>query len=86
MAKERSEKEAGEGLTVRIKKKKKTKIKDGSSKRPKFCPNSSKSFNLSRTAVQHRSVSVTKLKKNNEELAKALNTHKVNNALLISGP
>jgi len=42
--------------------------------RPKFCPNSSKSFNLSTTRSNSRlHASTTALKKNNEELAKNLN-------------
>ena len=74
-------------LQVEVARKKKKKRKDsdatGSSKgkkRPKFCPNSSKngnrSFNLSRSRVQCRA-SETALKKNNEQLAKALNSHKI---------
>ena len=61
------------------KKKSKSRTKDGSGSsrsRPKFCPNSSKSFNASRTFHQHH-VSTTALKKNNEELAKSLNKCKV---------
>ena len=59
------------------KSKSRTTNKDGSSRsRPKFCPNSSKSFNASRTFRQHH-VSTTALKKNNEELAKSLNKCKV---------
>ena len=42
--------------------------------RPKFCPNSTKSFNLSTTRSNSRlHASTTALKKNNEELAKNLN-------------
>ena len=52
------------------------KDKGSSKKRPKYCPNSSKSFNLSRTFRQHH-VSTTALKKNNDELAKSLNKCKV---------
>jgi len=63
------------------KKKKKRKDSDaGVKKRPKYCPNSSKngnrSFNLSRSRVICRA-SETALKKNNEQLAKALNSHKI---------
>jgi len=68
---------------VAASKKKKKKRKDsdaGVKKRPKYCPNSSKngnrSFNLSRSRVICRA-SETALKKNNEQLAKALNSHKI---------
>ena len=45
--------------------------------RPKFCPNSTKSFNLSTTRSNSRlHASTTALKKNNEELAKNLNLAK----------
>ena len=70
-------------LQVEVPRKKKKKRKDSDAngkKRPKFCPNSSKngnrSFNLSRSRVQCRA-SETALKKNNEQLAKALNSHKI---------
>ena len=69
-----------------VARKKKKKRKDSNAmpakekKRPKFCPNSSKnnnrSFNLSRSRVLCRA-SETALKKNNEQLAKALNSHKI---------
>ena len=53
----------------------KKRAKGGKSQgRPKFCPNSSKSFNLSTTRSNSRlHASQTALKKNNEELAKNLN-------------
>ena len=70
-------------LQVEVPRKKKKKRKDSDAngkKRPKYCPNSSKngnrSFNLSRSRVQCRA-SETALKKNNEQLAKALNSHKI---------
>ena len=45
--------------------------------RPKFCPNSTKSFNLSTTRSNSRlHASTTALKKNNEELAKNLDLAK----------
>ena len=77
MAKERSEE--AESAKVANRKKKKVKKKEGAPmSRPKFCPNSSKSVhNHSRTVHNPRGISVSKLKKNNEELAKALNSHKV---------
>ena len=73
-----------QGEVVARKKKKKRKDSDATGskgkKRPKFCPNSSKngnrSFNLSRSRVLCRA-SETALKKNNEQLAKALNSHKI---------
>ena len=46
-------------------------------KRPKFCPNTSKSFNLSLSRSRQVHVSSTLLKKNNDELAKTLNLCKV---------
>ena len=45
--------------------------------RPKFCPNTSKSFNLSLSRSRQVHVSSTLLKKNNDELAKTLNLCKV---------
>ena len=79
MAKERVEdpRDLSDPRVEKRKKKSKsrTKNRDGSN-RPKFCPNSSKSFNASRTFRQHH-VSTTALKKNNEELAKSLNKCKV---------
>ena len=56
----------------------KKRAKGGKSQgRPKFCPNSSKSFNLSTTRSNSRlHASQTALKKNNEELAKNLNLAK----------
>ena len=51
-------------------KKKKIKIR----RRPTFCVNSSKSFNSSRSYFdRQRNISISALKKNNEELAKGLN-------------
>ena len=74
--------ELQEGVARKKKKKRKDSDATGSKgkKRPKFCPNSSKngnrSFNLSRSRVLCRA-SETALKKNNEQLAKALNSHKI---------
>ena len=57
-----------------VKKKNEKKVK---SKRPTFCPNSSKSLNLSTTRSQRfEAVNAAALKKNNEELAKTLNQYK----------
>ena len=56
---------------------KKKNEKKGKSKRPTFCPNSSKSLNLSTTRSQRfEAVNAAALKKNNEELAKTLNQYK----------
>ena len=44
--------------------------------RPKFCPNSTKSFNLSTRSNSRLHASTSALKKNNEELAKNLNVAK----------
>ena len=63
-------KEAGKPST---KKKKEPKKK----KRPAYCPNTSKSFNLSISRSKRFEVSSSALKKNNEELAKNLNLYKV---------
>ena len=80
MAKEHQNPPSGELSDTKKKNKSKSrttnKDKGYNKKRPKYCPNSSKSFNLSRTFRQHH-VSTTALKKNNDELAKSLNKCKV---------
>jgi len=63
---------------------KKKKFRKKKCRRPKFCPNSSKSLNLSRSLLTpgqaETLITLQKnnaaLQKNNEELAKALNSHK----------
>ena len=57
-------------MDERARKKKKIKLRG----RPTFCVNSSKRFKLSRSYFhRQRSISISALKKNNEELAKGLN-------------
>ena len=48
-------------------------------KRPKFCPNAAKKFNLnsSRSNSRLHSEAEEELKRNNAELARSLNLHKV---------
>eukprot|EP00092_Neocalanus_flemingeri_P016972 GFUD01018357.1.p1 GENE.GFUD01018357.1~~GFUD01018357.1.p1 ORF type:complete len:1382 (-),score=385.34 GFUD01018357.1:112-4257(-) len=83
MAKEKQNHPGG-GDEARKKKKSKSRTsgKDGGSgrstskKRATFCPNSSKSFNMSRSYRQPY-VSTSALKKNNDELAKSLNKFKL---------
>jgi len=50
--------------------------KKGKSKRPTFCPNSSKSFNLSLSRSKNYYEASSELRKNNTDLAKSLNLHK----------
>eukprot|EP00092_Neocalanus_flemingeri_P005808 GFUD01006251.1.p1 GENE.GFUD01006251.1~~GFUD01006251.1.p1 ORF type:complete len:1390 (+),score=406.14 GFUD01006251.1:54-4223(+) len=83
MAKEKQNLPGGEDEARKKKKSKsRTSGKDGGSgrstskKRATFCPNSSKSFNMSRSYRQPY-VSTSALKKNNDELAKSLNKFKL---------